>query len=345
MVSPQLLENKKERTRLLENKKERTRLLENKKETPLFIESIIPPLLTYKPKHVSSSGRSLRPQKSKSPTYPTTSVFEKTPWNTKKSKYEETDEDVLDEYMDVLDNTEREYIRIPNQNDDSKQQSILPKLKQVEKVLNNLELEKFKLNEMKKLASDSKAADFLKKQLQDIRRKKDSLRQTAQQLVRKAKAKKDEVVPKVVQMLSELKEKPQVQTQPSIMEDDEFDIDIRSIVQKTAKERDTDSDSESETEKKQSHKKKETKHKSSVLTNLENSMKKIGITVEPKKQYKGSMCKFIVNNTECRHKHCNFAHFINELQPCSYGYRCKNTHCRFIHPNDSLNSYIQRIKQ
>jgi hypothetical protein len=64
---------------------------------------------------------------------------------------------------------------------------------------------------------------------------------------------------------------------------------------------------------------------------------------------KTRICKNILQDDYCRFRKCNFAHSAEELNPmqCKFRMKCRirETSCSFIHPKESKEQFIQRLKR
>lgn len=64
---------------------------------------------------------------------------------------------------------------------------------------------------------------------------------------------------------------------------------------------------------------------------------------------KTRMCKNILQDGHCRFRKCNFAHSAAELNPmqCKFKTKCKSkdSTCTFIHPKESKEMFVERLKK
>lgn len=64
---------------------------------------------------------------------------------------------------------------------------------------------------------------------------------------------------------------------------------------------------------------------------------------------KTRMCKNILQDGYCKFRKCNFAHSAAELNPmqCKFKSRCrsKDSTCTFIHPKESKEMFVERLKK
>jgi hypothetical protein len=63
-----------------------------------------------------------------------------------------------------------------------------------------------------------------------------------------------------------------------------------------------------------------------------------------RKRFNTKLCISIQHNFVCVHKHCRYAHSLNELSPilCEKD-NCTNPECKYIHNYETRDEYINRV--